>query len=80
MQNWFVYILKSEKDRKTYCGSTNDLTRRIDQHNKGYVKSTKNRRPLTIFYKEEYNTEADARKRERYFKSASGRKFLAKLF
>lgn len=43
-----VYLLKSLKDFNNYIGSTSDLTRRINEHHNGFVKSTKNRRPLVL--------------------------------
>ncbi|MFH0852223.1 MAG: GIY-YIG nuclease family protein, partial [bacterium] len=38
---FYVYILKSSKDKKLYIGSTNDLKRRFSQHNNGDEQSTK---------------------------------------
>ena len=75
----FVYILLSLKDNKTYVGSTNNLDRRISQHNAGRVDSTKNRTPLKIIYKEEYETLEEARMKERYYKSCAGRKKLKEI-
>ena len=75
-----VYILKSNKDKKRYIGSTNDLERRIHQHNLGQVHSTKHRLPLVLIYKEEYNNEKDARLRERFLKTHKGYIAVEKLF
>ncbi len=61
---FYVYILKSKKDSKLYIGSTNDLKRRFDEHNKGEVRSTKSRRPFESRYYEAYFSEEDARHRE----------------
>jgi len=69
---WTVYVLKSEKDKKRYIGSTNDLGRRIKEHNSGRVRSTKNRRPLSLIYKEDYSSEREARSREKFFKTHKG--------
>ncbi len=55
---YFVYVLRSLKDFKRYIGFTDDLNRRISEHNSGFVKSTKNRRPLELIYSEEFNTKA----------------------
>src|SRR3989338_2935618 len=62
--NYKVYILKSLIDNKRYIGSTNDLPRRLIQHNSGQVTSTKNRRPLVVIYTEDYGDEKPARIRE----------------
>ena len=68
---FFVYILKSKKDRNLYTGSTNDLKKRFMQHNNGLVFSTKSRRPLELIYYESYKSEIDARKREKNLKLRS---------
>jgi len=67
----YVYILKSLKDNNLYIGSTNDLSRRIKEHNEGKVFSTKNRVPFELIYYEAYKSESDARKRERNLKLRS---------
>jgi len=68
---YYVYILKSKKDGKLYIGSTNNLWRRIKEHNSGLVKSTKSRLPFEIVYYEAYKSEKDARKREKNLKLRS---------
>ena len=65
---YFVYILKSLKDLKYYIGQTENFDNRLDQHNSGLVKSTKNRRPLVLIKKEIFDTRGEARKRENYLK------------
>lgn len=61
---FYVYVLKSKKDHNLYIGFTNDLKRRLGDHNKGKVKSTKPRIPFELIYYEAYKSETDARKRE----------------
>lgn len=61
---YYLYILKSKKDNKLYIGSTNDLRRRLLEHNEGKVQSTKSRRPFELRYYEAFYCEHDARKRE----------------
>lgn len=75
-----VYLLLSLKDKRTYIGSTNDLKRRLLEHNQGKNKSTKNRRPFKLIYKEELATLLEARKREQFLKTRSGRKELKEIF
>jgi putative endonuclease len=65
---FYVYILKSKLDGKLYIGSTNDLRRRFEEHNKGQVRSTKSRAPFELRYYEAYFLEEDARHRERSLK------------
>jgi len=73
---YYVYLLLSEVDGNLYTGSTNDLRRRIDEHNNGNVVSTAKRRPLKLIYYEACINEMDARKREKYLKSGMGKKYI----
>ena len=65
---WHVYVLKSGAKRWYYIGSTNRLERRIQEHNQGKVISTKAYRPLILVYKEQFDTELNARQREHQLK------------
>lgn len=65
---FYLYILKSEKDGNLYIGSTKDLRRRLSDHNKGKVESTKSRAPFRLKYYEAFSVESDARKREKSLK------------
>jgi len=64
----YVYLLKSKKDNNLYIGSTNDLEKRIAEHNEGKVFSTKPRRPFELIYYEAYKSEKDAHHREKNLK------------
>jgi len=75
---YYVYILISLKDRKFYVGSTEDLVRRINEHKKGKVKSTKNRLPIKLACYEAYNFKEEMSAREKFLKSSDGRKGLRK--
>ena len=72
----YIYILYSAQHDKFYHGMTADLNQRLHQHNMGKVKSTKAFVPWTIIYFEEMESPEEARKREKFFKTASGRRFL----
>jgi len=65
---WYVYIIKSDKKRWYYVGSTNRLKERILEHNSGKVLSTKGFRPLELVYFEEFIGESSARNREKKLK------------
>lgn len=71
---FFVYILKSLKDNNLYIGCTSNIDKRLKYHNLGYVKSTKNRRPLKLLHQEPYNNKYIAYKTERHYKTAKGKK------
>ena len=60
----YLYILKSLKDNNLYVGTATDLDKRIEKHNKGYVRSTKHRKPLKLVWKKHFNTLSEARKQE----------------
>ena len=66
--NNLYYVLcvffKKKKDGGLYIGSTNDLRRRITEHNGGMVRSTKSRIPFELRYYEAFSCEEDARHRE----------------
>ena len=65
---FYTYLLRSKKDNGLYIGSTNDLRRRIKEHNSRLNESTKFRGPFELVYYEAYKSEKDARKRENNLK------------
>ena len=73
---YYTYVLKSNKDMKFYSGYTRNLKLRFDQHQKGLVESTKDRRPLNIIYYEACIDKNDAIRREKYFKTYHGKMYL----
>ncbi len=73
---YFAYILKSNHLRAYYKGHCEDLEKRITEHNTGKTKSTKHGIPWQIVNFEEFDTRHEAILRERYFKTAAGRRFL----
>ena len=72
----YIYILLSEKDKKFYVGYTENLKLRFEEHQKGRVVSTKNRRPFKLIYSEACLDRKDAIHREKYLKTHLGRMFL----
>ena len=68
---FYVYLLKSSKDNNLYTGFTNNLKRRITEHDSGLVSSTNLRKPFALIYFEGYRSEKDARRRERNLKLRS---------
>jgi putative endonuclease len=75
---WYVYILRSVTDKKLYVGSTNNINRRLTEHNSGKVASTKNRTPLSLEAYCAVKNRAKAIELEEYFKTGSGRALLQK--
>ena len=72
----YVYILHSTRDGDLYTGYTKDLKQRFEQHQKGLVASTKDRRPLELIYYEACLEQDDATRREKYLKTYKGKMFL----
>ena len=75
---FFAYVLKSVNHDFYYKGHCENLNERLIQHNSGMTESIRPCIPFTIVYMEEFLTREDAIKREKYFKSAAGRRFLKK--
>lgn len=76
---YIVYILRSQKDGKRYIGITNNLERRLQEHNSGKTKSTKTRIPVDVIYIETYDSLREARLREKYLKTSAGRRYLKEI-
>lgn len=70
---YYIYILKSLAFDKTYTGYTNELNRRLNEHNSGKFKLWK------ILYYEECLDELEARRKEKYYKSSAGRRKIKKI-
>ncbi len=73
---YYIYVLKSQKDNNFYVGKTDNLERRIHEHNAGRVESTKYRKPLELIYCEASRNTKDAAHREVYLKTAWGKRYL----
>jgi len=76
---YWTYILKSLKDRKYYIGYTNDIERRLEDHNRGKSQSVKHRGPFEVIFKEAHNSRIAAIKREKQIKSYKGGEAFKKL-
>jgi len=76
---YFVYILRSQTTGRFYTGSTSNLEARLAQHNSDKSTSTKHRGPWNLIHHEEFETLAEAVRRERYFKTGKGRDELKRL-
>ena len=73
---YIIYAIQSSVDNRIYVGFTDNLDRRINEHNQGKTKSTKGFRPWLLIYNETVETREEARKREKYLKSGCGKEFL----
>jgi len=73
---FYTYVLESLKENKRYIGYTNDLKKRIKEHNKGFSFATKSRMPFKLIYFEGCKNMEDAKRRENYLKTTQGARFL----
>ncbi len=76
---YFVYVLQSGLDNQFYIGYTNNLERRLKEHQQGKNISTAKRLPLKLVYFEGHLSKSDAERRERYFKTSKGKTTLKQL-
>jgi len=77
---YFIYFLLSKKDGRTYTGYTKNVHLGLREHNAGRVSATKHRTPLEIFLTEKFKTAREAKNRELWWKSSSGREKLKEIF
>ena len=77
----YVYVLISEKDKTVYIGETEDLKRRLAQHQSGNTPSLRSKLPVRLLYYEAYETKRQGRQRERKLKRSSWekRRLLSRL-
>ena len=73
---FYVYVLRSKLDGNFYTGYTHDLRARLAEHQKGAVPSTKHRLPVELIYYEACRNQQDATHREKYLKTAWGKRYL----
>ena len=76
MEWYYVYLLQSELDQSWYIGHTNNLDKRLVQHNEGKSYYTKRKIPWKVIYYEASFSKMDAIAREKYLKSGMGRRYL----
>jgi putative endonuclease len=75
----YCYILYSQKLNKYYVGSTSDIERRLDEHNRGKEKFTRTGMPWVLVFKEAFESLQNARRREQYIKRQKSRKYIENL-
>jgi putative endonuclease len=76
---FYAYALKSIEHDYYYKGHCRNLEKRLHQHNSGMTASIWPYIPFTLIYFEPFETEPEAIKREKYYKSAAGRRYLKKV-
>lgn len=76
---FYVYYLYAPSHGEFYVGFTNNLKRRVEEHNQGLNQSTKAYKPWKLIYYESHTNRDDARRREKYLKTTAGRQALRKM-
>lgn len=76
---FYTYVLKSQKTGKYYIGSTEDIERRVFEHNYGSTNSTRHQGPWELVHFEKYQERHDALVREKQIKSYKGGNVFKKL-
>jgi putative endonuclease len=79
MGQHFVYVIESERDASYYVGSTHNVRHRLVQHNDGWTRSTKSKRPWKVVHVEEFACKSDALRREKAIKRMKSRRYIELL-
>jgi putative endonuclease len=74
-----VYILQRKTTHRFYVGSTNDLARRMDEHQRGHSLATRARGPWELVYQERFESLVEARHREHEIKRWKSSRMIATL-
>ncbi len=75
---YFVYILQSEKDKSLYVGATENIKKRLAEHNAGQARYSRTKRPYTLKWFCGFGDKHLALKFEKYLKQGSGFAFARK--
>ena len=79
MQEFFVYAIKSQKDDRIYVGISQNVEKRLGEHNNREIKSTKAYCPWRLIYKKLIGLRIEARQEEKKLKSGYGKEFLKSI-
>lgn len=74
-----LYIIKSQINDKYYIGVSNNVAKRLKQHNTQKEKSTKSGALWTLVYIEKYDSRGKAMIRERFIKKQKSHKWIDRL-
>ena len=77
---YYVYILLNEAKIRTYTGVAEDVNKRLTEHNAGRVKASRPYRPYKIIHTESFETLKEARQKEKFYKSTTGRRRIKEMF
>ena len=69
----------NETKTRTYTGVADDVDKRLEEHNSGKVKSSRPYRPYKIIHTETFTTLSEARQKEKFYKSITGRRRMKEI-
>lgn len=73
---FYNYVIQSLKNSELYIGYTENLKKRLNEHNQGLIKATKPYLPWKLIYYEAGLNKKDALRREHYLKTTQGQRLL----
>jgi putative endonuclease len=73
---YHVYVLLNEAKTRTYTGVSDDVDKRLEEHNAGRVNSSRPYRPYKIIHAESFAALIEARQKEKFYKTTTGRRRL----
>lgn len=79
VMTYYVYVISSNFRSYIYVGITNNVQRRLKEHNSGKNTTTKPYAPFDIILTEKYNDRPTARMREKFLKSGCGKEWIKKM-
>ncbi|HEX9975067.1 MAG TPA: GIY-YIG nuclease family protein [bacterium] len=74
-EKYWIYVLQIDDGRK-YVGHTNNLERRLHEHQQGRSPFTRKHQTKQLLYYETFHNRSDAMKREKFLKTGKGREWL----
>ena len=77
---YYVYAISSATKKYIYVGISNNVPRRLSEHNNGYNKTTKPYKPFKLLFIENFDTRLLARKREKYLKNGCGKEWIKQTY
>ncbi len=77
---FYTYVLKSRNKNYIYVGISNNLERRVREHNLGRETTTRAYKPFDLVHSEKFETRLEARSRAKYLKSGCGKEWIKKKF
>ncbi|AFH49900.1 Putative URI domain endonuclease [Ignavibacterium album JCM 16511] len=80
MENFYTYIIESLSDQSWYIGHTNNIERRLEEHNSGENKSTRAKRPWKLIFLRKFETNLEANRFELKLKKLRNKNFIRKEY